>query len=340
MEMKKIKINNMNKEISQIGFGGLALKNMPLEGGMRLVYHAYEKGVNFFDTARSYGHSEAIIGRGLYGFRENIIICSKTKVKRIKPLMDDLEESLYNLKTDYIDIFMLHDVRNLNMMFYDNLEALTLEKTVKKVGVSVHRLEILEEIVKQGMVDVVMFPFNFIESEALNTGLIDKCRKKNIGMVIMKPIGGGMIRYPEKSLQWIGRTLKDAIIIPGMKTKEEVDINTNLFEKSLKFPRNFPELWEEKSRLGHRFCRRCEYCCVCPEGINPSIIIQWRELMMKRDEGFLSDNKLKQIKAGLECKQCGLCEEACPYNLKLTELVPQETRRILEKVGKYEHSKT
>jgi len=339
--MKTVKMGRTPIEVSQLGFGGLPLKNMDVETGMRLIKKVLDCNINFFDTARSYGYSENIIGRGVSGYRKNVILCSKTKETKLRKLMDDFEESFSKLKTNLIDIYMLHDVRNLDSAQKREevkiaLEYLNFEKKgklIRAVGVSLHRLEVLDTILSLGDIDVVMFPFNFIENEALTTGFIKKCRKYGVGMVVMKPIGGGMIKYPEKSLQWIGRTLKDAVVIPGMTNKEEVEANSKLFEKSMKFPRNFPELWEEKSRLDYKFCRRCEYCLPCPEGINPSIIIQWRELMNNRDGGYISNNKLTEIQRGLNCTQCGECESKCPYGLKLTELVPAETRLILDKAG-------
>lgn len=336
-QIRQVALGKTGLKVSQIGFGGLPLKVFHYEPGMKLVYDAKVRGINFFDTAHSYGSSEDIIGKGLFGLEKDVVICSKTKVKQLKYFIEDIETSFQNLKVSYIDIFMLHDVREVigskDNQFLSCLEYIKDEEEfIRFTGISSHRMEILHFIVDKNLVDVIMFPFNYIETEALTSGLVEKCRKNNIGMVVMKPIGGGVIRYPEQSLEWIAKTLPDAVVIPGMKNLVEVENNLKIFEKSMKFSKNFPELLAEKERLNGKFCHRCEYCLPCPIGINPSIIIQWREFLENRDGGFLSSNKLKQIKEGLNCKQCGECESKCPYGLKLTELVPQETRRILEKV--------
>src|SRR5690242_16400292 len=74
----------------------------------RLLHGALDLGINFIDTARAYGDSEAIIGRALHGRRNDVVLVSKVQVADRAAMFASVSESLRQLKTDYLDVLMLH----------------------------------------------------------------------------------------------------------------------------------------------------------------------------------------------------------------------------------------
>ena len=111
--MEKIKFGRTNLMVSRVGFGALPIQRISLEDAGYLLRKAYDNGINFFDTARGYTDSEEKIGYALSDVRSNIIIATKTHAKDKKTLFKDLETSLKTMKTDYIDIYQLHNPSEL-----------------------------------------------------------------------------------------------------------------------------------------------------------------------------------------------------------------------------------
>ncbi len=111
--MEKIKLGRTNLMVSRVGFGALPIQRIGLEDAAYLLRKAYDNGINFFDTARGYTDSEEKIGYALSDVRTDIIIATKTHANDKKTLFENLETSLKNMKTDYIDIYQLHNPSKL-----------------------------------------------------------------------------------------------------------------------------------------------------------------------------------------------------------------------------------
>jgi len=96
--------------VSCIGFGGIPITRLSVEEGTRLVRHCFDRGINFFDTAPLYGDSEVKVGAGVDGVREQVILATKTIKRRNSEVAEELEKSLSRLRTNYIDLYQLHNV--------------------------------------------------------------------------------------------------------------------------------------------------------------------------------------------------------------------------------------
>ena len=104
-------------EISDISFGASMLRT----GQEHLVEHAFDRGVNYFDTAEGYtgGDSERVIGKALKGKRDKIVLASKTFTGAStthEQIMRDLDGSLGRLQTDHVDVFFSHAVNNVGRL--------------------------------------------------------------------------------------------------------------------------------------------------------------------------------------------------------------------------------
>lgn len=118
--MEYIKYGNAGIEVSRVCLGAMTFTNtMEEEEGIALVKRCYDKGLNFIDTADSYRESEAFLGKALKGIRDQVIISTKVYASRYNGrrrgancsrhhIIDAINESLTELQTDYIDIYMCH----------------------------------------------------------------------------------------------------------------------------------------------------------------------------------------------------------------------------------------
>lgn len=337
--MEKIRLKGTSFVVNQLGFGGLPLKNLLSENGRELLRACLNKGINFFGTSRAYGKSEKLIG-DVVGNKENCIICTKTKnFENYDKAVKDFYTSLNSLKREYIDIYMLHQVNNkeqLRRIEENGFMSFLLDQVkagrIKKIGFSTHHPQIIrpEEPLFYNF-SVFMLPFNFVEEE--NLDFVNYLDEKGYGTIIMKPFGGGVFKNKKLSLQYTFRKAKNSVIIPGIKEITELEENLESIKgihNEFKLV-NFIELYKEKAEIGNKFCRRCDYCDVCPQGIAPGWVIQLRNLLEKRgDINTIKSKHINMIKDAFECKKCGKCEKECPYDLPLTELVLKEAEETWE----------
>ena len=108
-----MRLGKTNLEVNKIGFGALPIQRRNMEDSIEILHKAYESGVDFYDTARFYTDSEHKIGLALADVRENIILATKSMGRTKASALADLEISLGNLKTDYVDLFQLHNITEL-----------------------------------------------------------------------------------------------------------------------------------------------------------------------------------------------------------------------------------
>lgn len=107
--MTEVSLGKTGITVNKNGFGALPIQRIPQDDAVKLVRRAFERGINFFDTARSYTDSEAKLGVALKGIREQVFIATKTPSVTAAGFWNDLETSLRLLQTDYIDIYQFHN---------------------------------------------------------------------------------------------------------------------------------------------------------------------------------------------------------------------------------------
>ena len=126
--MEKVLLGNTNIEVSRLCFGSLTMTpfqaNLTIKEGAYLIEHAYNRGINFLDTAEIY-ENYGYIREALKGIkREDYIIATKTYAYTEEMARDSVELALKELDTDYIDIFMLHEQESIHTLrgHYDAIE--------------------------------------------------------------------------------------------------------------------------------------------------------------------------------------------------------------------------
>ncbi|MFQ5822294.1 MAG: aldo/keto reductase, partial [Candidatus Heimdallarchaeota archaeon] len=103
--LQKRRLGRTGLQVSVIGFGGIPIIARSRNEAEKVVRYAYEKGINYFDTARAYGDSEEKIGAALKDVRDEVVIATKTHQRtKESAARAGLKQSLRNLQTDRIDL--------------------------------------------------------------------------------------------------------------------------------------------------------------------------------------------------------------------------------------------
>ena len=106
--MNKVTLGSAGIVVDQNAFGALPVQRRTLDDAVAMIRRAYEGGMRYFDTARAYTDSEEKLGVAFAGMRDKVFIATKTQAKTPEKFWEDLETSLANLQTDYIDVLYLH----------------------------------------------------------------------------------------------------------------------------------------------------------------------------------------------------------------------------------------
>ena len=323
-------------KISRMGFGGIPIQRIDEEGTRALMHKLVEAGINYIDTARNYTVSEQYLGYGLEGIRDKFILATKSMGRTKEAMAADIEISLKNLRTDYIDLYQIHNpsMEQLEQVIGPGgaLEALLEAKAAGKIGhigLTAHSQAVFERALEMDWVETFMFPYNIVETHGEK--LIKACGEKGIGFIDMKPLAGGALEDATLALRYVCANPDVTVTIPGMADPKELD--QNLAAVNNDSPMTAEEkakILETRSALGTQFCRRCNYCQPCAAGINISGALLF--------EGYLSRYGLadwaKARYATLphkasECIGCGACESRCPYNLPIRKML----KTVAEKFG-------
>ena len=208
-------------KISRMGFGGIPIQRIDAEGTKALMHKLLENGVNYIDTARGYTVSEEYLGIGLEGIREHFVLATKSMSRTAEAMAKDIDISLKNLRTDYIDLYQIHNAPPADVEKVCSpggaLEVLTAAKKAGKIGhigITAHSLETFRMALELPWVETIMFPYNIVEDQAKE--LIHACAEKSIGFIAMKPLAGGAIEDAVTALRYVCANPDVTVVIPGM----------------------------------------------------------------------------------------------------------------------------
>ena len=324
-------------QISRLGFGGIPIQKIDAKGTKVLIDELIGQGVNFIDTARGYTVSEEYLGYALEGVRDRFVLATKSMARTEQDMARDIEISLQNLRTDYIDLYQVHNpsTKDLETVMAAGgaLEALQKAKAAGKIGhigITLHAVELFERALELPWVETIMFPYNIVETQGEE--LIARLAEKNIGFICMKPIAGGAIDDAEIAMRFVVSNPNVTVVIPGMADVREITQNVQAVSNTATLSDAEQEKVQAiRAQLGTNFCRRCNYCAPCASGINIPAVFLF--------EGYYSRYDLKEwaasryaslSKTASDCIGCGACESRCPYSLPIREMM----KKTVEVMGK------
>ena len=315
-------------KISRMGFGGIPIQKIDAEGTKRVLRKLLAQGVNFIDTARAYTVSEEYLGYALEGVRDQFVLASKTYSRSKEAAAADIETSLRNLRTDYIELYQIHNPSAAELAIVQTpdgaLAALQEAKAAGKIGhigITLHSKELFEQALELDWVETIMFPYNIVETQAQE--LIAKCARKNIGFIAMKPLAGGAIDNATLALRFITANPNVTVVIPGMAAEEEVDENIAACADASALTQEELEGMEKiREFLGTQFCRRCNYCAPCNVGIPiPAVFLMEGYYSRYGLQDWAKERYAALPKKASDCVQCGACESRCPYDLPIRDML-------------------
>ena len=328
--MKYTTLGKTGLKVSVVGLGGIPIQRTDVEGTRKVIDACVECGVNYIDTARGYTVSEEYLGEVLEGRRDKFILATKTMARDYEGMKADIEKSLKNLRTDYIELYQIHNIKTdaeFDTCFGENgaykalLEA-KAEGKIGHIGATAHGLEAFERLITEfeDKIETIMFPFNIVESQGLE--LMKKCTEKNIAFIAMKPMAGGNLEDGTLAMKYILNNPDCTIAIPGMGDAKEVYENCAAVDAGELNDDDKAACQKIVSELGKNFCRRCGYCAPCPQGINiPSNFLFANYLRHYGLAEWAKGRYYSMEITAKDCVKCGICETRCPYELPIREML-------------------
>lgn len=335
--MDYVTLGKTGLKISRLGFGGIPIQRVDAAVTKELAKAMVEKGINYIDTARGYTVSESYIGEALEGIRDKFVLATKSMARTKEAMVADIETSLNNLRTDYIDLYQVHNpnVEQLEQVVAEGgaLEALQEAKAAGKIGhigVTAHSLEVFEKALSYDWVETIMFPYNIVEKQGEE--LMRRCTEQNVGFIDMKPLAGGAIEDATLALRFICANPDVTVVIPGMFDLKEIEQNLAAVEdKTPLTEAELAQMEEIRKQLGNNFCRRCNYCAPCTVGIAIPNVFLFQGYLDRYGLGDWAKDRYStmSVKASA-CIGCGACEKRCPYDLPIREMLKDAAAKFGE----------
>ncbi len=318
---------------------------------MRLVKQAYEAGVTYFDTADCYGggNSEITIGRFLErtGLRKKVWLTTKSDSHDAPGMLKRLQTSFGRLKTDHVDLLMLHnlsDLPSLNKVMKATADRLKKEGKIRFFGFSTHSPNVSEALAhaaKLGWIDVIMFKYNFRSYGDLELNkAIDAAKKANIGLIAMKTQGSAFsFQSKVDAFKAKGFTQHQAALKATWED-DRIDAavsemkNVQQLEQNVKAARDLTRLGSLQLRqllqyaeaTSDSYCQGCNHICSAALD-RPAAIADTLRMLMYHDEyGELSRarrlyKELPEALRTFDGLDLDAASKACPHSLDVAGLV-------------------
>jgi uncharacterized protein len=350
--MRYKRLGRTNLELSVISFGGLALFFQEAEKATALIEAALDEGINYIDCdeagnqfvpALVYEDTRNKLGPVLKKRRNELVVGIKCMFAKKEDVARDIDKALeYIFKgtgKERIDIFHLAHVdvdEKLDLLLSPAgglaaVEEARQQGKLDHVLVASHNPKVLMRALKTDWFDVAEFPFTIIEQDYLKE-VVPYCREHDIGTIAMKPLGGGQLtQRADLCIRWIMNHAVD-IIIPGMKTMEELKQNIQPGHQYVPLSADeLKELEEIASPIGQEYCHRCGYCLPCSQGIHIFSQIDMYKtatITLEQKRALYKQMKARGAKTAGDCVACGLCIEKCPFKLPIPEILERADKAL------------
>ncbi len=308
------------------GFGALPIQRISVEESTRILHKAYECGITFYDTARFYTDSEEKIGIALGNVRHNITIASKTMAKTKEEFQKDLETTLRELKTDYVDLYQFHNPPfcpkpDDGTGLYEEMLKAKEKGYIRHIGITNHRIKVAKEAIESNLYDTLQFPFSYLASDS-EMELVNECIDNNMGFIAMKALAGGLIQNSAAAFAFMMQY--DVLPIWGIQKLEELEEFVSYIDQPPKYEEYTHIIEKDRDILTGNFCRGCGYCLPCPSNIDIPNCARM-SLMIRRAPTtvYMSKDWIDKMKAIEDCTECNSCKERCPYGLDTPNLLKE-----------------
>lgn len=269
--MEMVTLGKTGITVNKNGFGALPIQRISTDDAVALARRAYEAGMTFFDTARFYTDSEEKLGEAFDGMREKVCIATKTAAQNAEDFWKDLEVSLHNLRTDYIDIYQFHNPSFCpkpgdGTGLYEAMLEAKAQGKIRHIGITNHRLAVANEAIDSGLYETLQFPFCYLATEK-DLELVKKCKEADMGFIAMKALSGGLINNSAAAYAFEAQ-YDNVLPIWGVQRRSELEEFISYIDNPPVMNDEIKALIEhDRKELSGEFCRGCGYCMPCPAGI-------------------------------------------------------------------------
>ena len=320
-----MRLGKTNLEVNKNGFGALPIQRRNEADSIEILTAAYDAGIDFYDTARFYTDSEQKLGKAFEDVRGNIYIASKTGMETVEEFWNDLETSLKELRTDYLDLYQFHNISFCPKAEDDLYKAMLEAKEqglIRHIGITTHKITIANEALDSGLYETLQYPFSYLSGDE-ELKLIDRCKNLDVGFIAMKAMGGGLIKNSKASFAYINQ-FDNVLPIWGIQKLTELNEFLSYDESTVLDDELKSAIENDKKELGDNFCRGCGYCMPCPEEINISLCCRMSLWIRRFPTEPNMDEKTQEImRKTLDCVECYECVDKCPYELDIPELLKE-----------------
>jgi len=326
--MNQITLGSTQITVNKNGFGALPIQRISKEEAAAILKKAYASGINFYDTARFYTDSEEKLGYALSEVRDKIFLASKTMTMKVEEFWQQLETTLTNLKTDYLDIYQFHNPSFCpkpgdGTGLYEAMLEAKAKGMIRHIGITNHRLPVAIEAAESGLYETIQFPFSYLATEK-ELGLVRLCKEKNIGFIAMKALSGGLITNSAAAYAYLDQ-FDHVLPIWGVQKETELDEFISYIEQPPVLDEELTKVIDhDRNELAKDFCRGCGYCLPCPAGIDIPTSARM-SLMIRRApvSVYLNDSWKAKMKLVEDCIHCDHCKQHCPYGLDTPQLLSE-----------------
>jgi predicted aldo/keto reductase-like oxidoreductase len=308
-----------------------------------VIARALDMGVNYYDTARSYGAgtSERVLGAALKGRRDKVVLVSKTDAKTKADVLRDMDLSLEALGTDHTDVYLLHGRDTAAAIRDDVVEALDSAKKQGKtrfIGVSTHDPNtIVDHVLKFGNLDVVLMTYSYPLGTTRDAS-IKKLHDAGIGLVAMKVVlamagfsmgPGGALPKPKlqgeaalAAIKWVLKNPAFSVSIPFMGNNEQVEMNVRAMTETYTSADD-KLLFAKNEEIRPYYCRMCYECKgQCPKGMPVPDVLRFLAYndfggdFRQAREKF--QNLPREVR-NVSCGECSACSIRCPNGVRVQD---------------------
>ena len=332
--MKMLTLGRTGIVTPQNAFGALPIQRVNLETAVKILRRAYEGGMTFYDTARGYTDSEEKLGAAFGDMRDKVYIATKTLARTPDKLWEDLETSLKNLRTDYLDLYQLHFVQQCyapgdGTGMYEAMLQAKEEGKIRHIGITAHKIGIADEIVQSGLYEVLQFPFSYLATDR-DIALVESCRKAGMGFLAMKGLSGGLLTNAKACMAFMLQY--EVLPIWGIQRMEELEEWLSFFEEEPVLDEECRSVIEkDRAELLDGFCRGCGYCAPCSQDIIISQCARISQMIRRAPSAdWMTEYWQKEMERVEDCTECGACMTRCPYELDIPALLRKNLEDYLE----------
>lgn len=259
-EIEKRKLGRTGLEVTILGLGCAQIGGIRnFKQAVKIIETAIDLGINYIDTASTYGNAEEKVGEVMKTRRNEVILATKTLQRDKDDSWREINTSIERLKTDYVDILQIHSVNTIyelnkitskNGSLYAVIRAKE-EGLCKHIGITGHtRPEVIKEALNRFDFETVLVPLSSVDKLLNDFGevIFPIAKRKNIGVIAMKVLSDGRFtNFVSESLRYVF-SLPISTAIVGVKTIDELKQNVEIAKNFVPMTKSEMERFIEKTK--------------------------------------------------------------------------------------------